>query len=600
MEEKINNININLQLKSSLLSNLKNYINDSICKNKEDDNMKLNELSKEQTELNSKINEIKHNIFVKNAHFKNHTIRNKFQELDSLKEQLSNKKSICLENKSKLISLQYELQKKKEKNLKFKEESDIAYNSNLDKLNYYKSLEIKNKELIQAIENEKQRHVNLEKCKKLYVEHIKFLHNELLENKGNIRVFCRVRPYLPKESLFIQKVLENTVDSKEEDEFLNNKKLKKNKLNLLFNNTNSIKELKPLLETKYIEYISNDKLCINGPIVKNHIGKEKTKQTKDTYNFDRVFQPSATQTEIFQEISQLVQSALDGYKVCIFAYGQTGSGKTFTMEGSYNYNIQENEKNFNNVIANLKSQDTRGIIPRSIEKIFEVKTQMEKIGWEFLLSISFFEIYLDQINDLLKNYSGNNNNNINNNNNNSNAYVSQYNMKDIITIDVNNILETIKILNFATNKRTKASTSCNEKSSRSHSICQLKINMTHKELNQTRDGTLNLIDLAGCEKLSASNVEGDNIKEAIAINKSLLCLKNVITSLTNNSNLSNKYVPFRDSTLTYVLQNYLGGDSKTLMFVNISPLITQINETNNSLKFATEVNSCQTSTVLNK
>jgi kinesin family protein C1 len=305
---------------------------------------------------------------------------------------------------------------------------------------------------------------------------------------------------------------------------------------------------------KYIEYLCQNTLVINHPVQKSNTGKAKEIQNKETFRFDRVFNIDDSQEVIYEEISQLVRSALDGYKVCIFAYGQTGSGKTFTMQGD---------------------RERPGIIPRSVTQIFEEKKELEKSGWKITLEVSYLEIYVDQVRDLLLN---NSNNVISQNSKIGNAFTPIINNIE----DMNNLIET------ATKKRVVAETLCNDRSSRSHLIFQLKINAKNAELKVERNGALNLIDLAGSERISKSKVEDERLKESIAINKSLSNLKTVITALVNSTG----HVPYRSSVLTTILQPHLGGDSKTLMFVNISPLVSNLGETTNSLKFALDVNNC--------
>ena len=378
-----------------------------------------------------------------------------------------------------------------------------------------KLLQFKKNELRKKQDNISNNYHKIEEITQInkdYTDYLRFLHNEYQEAKGNIRVFCRVRPFLQKEQT---------------------------EYNLNF---------------KYIEYICQNSILINHPIQKSNTGKNKEVQSKETYRFDRVFSPEDSQEEIYKEISQLVRSALDGYKVCIFAYGQTGSGKTFTMQGD---------------------SERPGIIPRSVVQIFDEKKELEKAGWKFILEVCYLEIYIEQVRDLLLN-------NINN-------VISQNNkISNACSIIVNDINEMYNIIEAATKKRVVAETNCNERSSRSHSIFQLRITAKNTDLKSERNGALNLIDLAGSERVSKSKVEDERLKETIAINKSLTALKSVITALVN----SNSHIPYRNSVLTNILQNYLGGDSKTLMFVNISPLISNLGETTNSLKFALDVNNC--------
>lgn len=488
---------------------------------------------------------------------------------EKMKLQIKRNKELDNEFQNKKIKLN-EINKIKKK---FEDELYI-YEEDLNKEILLRDNALKTKsEFSDILRRDTERLLDLQKVNSNYIDYLKNIHNELLENKGNIRVFCRVRPILDKEMEKLKDTLSQN-NSNNNGGSLKSKTLSSKSLNSGNNNL----DLTMDHQENYLEYLGTDVIILNGPSVKSNIGLNKETQKKNKYYFDRVFNPKTPQNVIFDEISQLVQSALDGFKVCIFAYGQTGSGKTYTMEGDKN---------------------NPGVIPRSIEKIFNVKTYLERLGWKFTISLCYFEIYLDQIKDLLSK------------SNKEKEYFSVKNLKDITTIIVNSIDEINPYLEFASNKRTKAKTMCNEVSSRSHSICQLKIQGFNSENNQSRDGALNLIDLAGSERPSQSKVEGDKLKEAIAINESLFCLQRVIKSLnTANMNTINnslngvnintqkdlkdkkQYVNYRESTLTEVLQDYLGGESKTLMFANISPLITQINETNNSLKFATEVNAC--------
>lgn len=511
--------NINIQVE--ITNKLKLFLEDEI-KQGENENLSLESKLKTQKEEIIQLKNAVNKSFTQNIILKDEL----YSEINQLTIEIERIKSINLNLKGEINKIDLKLENTNKEYTKCNEINSELNKETMFQTKKKQELTKEKSDLIKMIEKEKRKQVELERVNSNYIEELRFLHNELLENKGNIRVFCRVRPLLNKEIIKVEEMKNN-------------------------------KETKELFDNKYIEYIGNEKLIINGPFLKSTIGKSKDVQQKDIYSFDRVFPPSSLQKDIFEEISQLVQSALDGYKVCIFAYGQTGSGKTYTMEG------ENNEEN-------------RGIVSRSVEKIFQVQEELKKLGWQFYISLSYFEIYLDNIHDLLSK--------------NKDVIISKHNQKDIISIQVNSYEETIPLLINANNKRTKAETLCNEKSSRSHSICQLKI--VSKLDNIERNGTLNFIDLAGSEKVSNSKVEGDNLKEAISINKSLSCLKGVISSLTIN-NSKNVHIPYRESVLTYILQQYLGGDSKTLMFVNISPLITQISETNNSLKFATEVNSCQ-------
>jgi kinesin family protein C1 len=287
------------------------------------------------------------------------------------------------------------------------------------------------------------------------------------------------------------------------------------------------------------------------------------------FTFDRVFSCTASQAAVFEEISQLVQSALDGYPVCIFAYGQTGSGKTYTMEGPKDLN-----------------ESNMGMIPRAVHQIFATAEKLKEKGWEYVMEGQFVEIYNETIHDLLGDGETNKKHEIRH----------QAGNKTIITDVKTVILDTpdkvTALLKKASQNRAVAATLCNERSSRSHSVFTLRLNGKNNATQETCEGLLNLIDLAGSERLSVSGATGDRLKETQAINKSLSSLGDVIAALANKE----AHIPYRNSKLTYLLQNSLGGNSKTLMFVNISPLPESFQETLCSLRFATKVNACHIGT----
>jgi kinesin family member C1 len=285
----------------------------------------------------------------------------------------------------------------------------------------------------------------------------------------------------------------------------------------------------------------------------------KNATTSQMFKFDGVYNEHTTQDDIFKDVSELIVSALDGYKVCIFAYGQTGSGKTYTMEGD------------------CDKPSEKGIIPRSVEVIFEHIENYKKSGWEFSIKASFQEIYLEKIRDLLMPT-------------NLMKHLNKSLDYQPTIIEVTKADDVYYLISKARENRMVAETQCNEHSSRSHSLFQLQIKGFNPNIKDgtTIDGALNLIDLAGSERLNKSKAQGDRLKEAMSINKSLSCLGNLLNALANK----NKYIPYRDSKLTYLLKDHLGSDSsKTLMIANISPMAAHLTESVNSLRFASKVNA---------
>nr|XP_014346898.1 PREDICTED: kinesin-like protein KIFC1 isoform X2 [Latimeria chalumnae] len=300
--------------------------------------------------------------------------------------------------------------------------------------------------------------------------------------------------------------------------------------------------------------------------LKSHIGREKRETVRHDFSFDHVFQPAASQGEVFEEISLLVQSSLDGYNVSIFAYGQTGSGKTFTMEGPDNMTF-----------------GTTGMIPRAVKQIFAGAEELRAKGWSYEFTASFLEIYNETIRDLLVSKPEKEYEIKRVCNSNEDLYVT--NLK---YVPVTSEEEVNHLLCMAKTNRSTAKTAINDRSSRSHSVFQLKLQGKNTAKNIQCTSVLSLIDLAGSERLDKSLSTGERLKETQFINSSLCNLSQVISALANKE----QHVPYRNSKLTYLLQNGLGGNSKTLMFVNISPVEENFSESLNSLRFASKVNEC--------
>lgn len=366
------------------------------------------------------------------------------------------------------------------------------------------------------------------------------LHNTIQELKGNIRVFCRVRPLLGSEQICgddIPHISFPDVDGK----------------------------------TLVLDKLSD--VSLNESTLSTRNGRNGTSHYE--FNFDQVFEPDSNQAEVFQEISQLVQSTLDGYNVCIFAYGQTGSGKTYTMEGPE----EVNEENI-------------GMISRAVQQVFTSARSLEANGWKYTFQASFLEIYNETIRDLL----GAPHSKVKHEVRMVEAKSNEVEVTNINIVDVQSENEVNKLLSKASQNRAVAATNCNERSSRSHSVFRLKLTAINTLTGENCQGTLNLVDLAGSERLSSSGSTGDRLKETQNINKSLSNLGKVILALANKDS----HIPYRNSKLTHLLQNSLGGNSKTLMFVNISPKEESFQETLCSLRFATKVNECNIGTAQKK
>ncbi|KAJ0054886.1 hypothetical protein NL108_007141, partial [Boleophthalmus pectinirostris] len=323
--------------------------------------------------------------------------------------------------------------------------------------------------------------------------------------------------------------------------------------------------VRPLVDgglSKHIHLASDDKTSISlAKTEESHTGKGTDTQKNYNFSFDRVFGPQASQQDVFEEISLLVQSALDGYNVCCFAYGQTGSGKTYTMEGD-------------------EVHESRGVIPRAVQQIFKASDKLSSQGWEFTFTASFVEIYNETLRDLL--YKGKADkrpeHEIRKSTNNE-LTVTNLTYQKVACED-----QVLGLIALANQNRSTAQTAQNDRSSRSHSVFKLDIEGVNVGRDVKCKSALCLVDLAGSERMVKSQSQGDRFKEMTAINSSLSNLGIVITALANKES----YVPYRNSKLTYLLQNCLGGNSKTLMFVNIAPEPDSFGETLNSLRFASK------------
>ncbi|PPD95034.1 hypothetical protein GOBAR_DD07984 [Gossypium barbadense] len=346
------------------------------------------------------------------------------------------------------------------------------------------------------------------------------LFNEIQDLRGNIRVFCRVRPFLPGQN-GKQTIVESIGD--------------------------------------------NGQLVVTNPAKP---GKEGQK----TFKFNKVFGPAATQGEVFADIQPFIQSVVDGYNVCIFAYGQTGSGKTYTMTG-----------------PNDATEEEWGVNFRALNNLFKI-SQNRRSTFQYEVGVQVVEIYNDQVRDLLSNrtvifvFLNPHTMGV--------TSISQPNGLAVPDASMHPVLSTtdvIDLINLGFKNRTVSATALNERSSRSHSIVTVHVRGKDLKAGNYIYGNLHLVDLAGSERVDRSEVTGDRLKEAQHINKSLSSLGDVIFALAQKS----PHVPYRNSKLTQVLQSSLGGQAKTLMFVQLNPDVTSYSESLSTLKFAERVSGVE-------
>ncbi|EFJ12333.1 hypothetical protein SELMODRAFT_124154 [Selaginella moellendorffii] len=318
------------------------------------------------------------------------------------------------------------------------------------------------------------------------------LYNEVQDLKGNIRVYCRVRPLLSGD----------------------------------------------LSRRTTVEFIGeNGDVMISNP-------KRQGKDACRTFKFNKVFSTSASQEQVFLDTQPLIRSVLDGYNVCIFAYGQTGSGKTYTMSGPSN-----------------ATEDLWGVNYRALNDLFYISQSRR--------NVCKYDIGVQMIRN--------------------SCHQNGLNVPNAIMLAVTSTVDVLELMKSGEKNRAIGATALNERSSRSHSVLTIHVQGKDLVTGTILRGCLHLIDLAGSERVNKSEATGDRLKEAQHINKSLSALGDVISALSQK----NGHVPYRNSKLTQLLQDSLGGQAKTLMFVHINPDADSFGETMSTLKFAERVASIE-------
>ncbi|CEJ04051.1 Putative Kinesin heavy chain [Rhizopus microsporus] len=280
-------------------------------------------------------------------------------------------------------------------------------------------------------------------------------------------------------------------------------------------------------------------------------------ETTSSFAFDKVFGMNTPQQDVFEySIKSIVDDVTAGYNGTVFAYGQTGSGKTFTMMG-----------------ADIDNPQTKGIIPRIVEQIFASINDAPS-NLEFTVKVSYMEIYMEKVRDL---FNPSNDNLAIHEDKTRGVYV-----KDLYEIYVANKDEVYQAMKNGSANRMVAYTHMNAESSRSHSIVVITITQKNLDTGAAKSGKLYLVDLAGSEKVGKTGASGQTLEEAKKINKSLTALGMVINSLTDGKS---SHIPYRDSKLTRILQESLGGNSRTTLIINCSPSSFNEAETVSTLRF---------------
>ena len=331
------------------------------------------------------------------------------------------------------------------------------------------------------------------------------IHNRYMYLRGNLRVMCRVRPFLPNEKI--------------------NKKSQ--------------------IETMLI---NNDSISIY----------QENKSEKN-FEYDYIFDTKSTQNDVYEEVTLLIQSMVQGNNICIIAYGQTCTGKTYTIQGPDSRNP--------------------GIAPRAAKELFTILNNFSKSNFfeNIRLSLTIIEIYNEQIYNLLEE---------------STPSLNMYEdssgnliIPDLNPISVNSFDEANKLFKLAAKFRHTSSTEYNDRSSRSHCIYSFNLKLTGKDGRIIRS-ILHIIDLAGSERLSKSHNKNEKLKkEAICINLSLHSLSTVLNSIALKAN----HIPYRDSKLTHFLKDSLNDNYNILLLLHISPHIKDLPETISTLQFGERI-----------
>ncbi|XP_068014482.1 kinesin-like protein KIF1B isoform X15 [Melanerpes formicivorus] len=295
----------------------------------------------------------------------------------------------------------------------------------------------------------------------------------------------------------------------------------------------------------------------------------------------------ASQSRVYNDIGkEMLQHAFEGYNVCIFAYGQTGAGKSYTMMGK-------------------QEESQAGIIPQLCEELFEKINDNSNEEMSYSVEVSYMEIYCERVRDLL------------NPKNKGNLRVREHPLlgpyvEDLSKLAVTSYTDIADLMDAGNKARTVAATNMNETSSRSHAVFTIvftqKKHDTETDLSTEKVSKISLVDLAGSERADSTGAKGTRLKEGANINKSLTTLGKVISALAEVDNCTNKtkkkkktdFIPYRDSVLTWLLRENLGGNSRTAMVAALSPADINYDETLSTLRYADRAKQIKCNAVINE
>lgn len=347
--------------------------------------------------------------------------------------------------------------------------------------------------------------------------------------------------------------------------------LNKNEINKCGNVTSPI----DFLDDKSIKVFNPHRIDITD---NSEIEKVISSDKKISFKFDKIFPPNSEQKEVYNFVGKpMIKELMDGYNCTLFTYGVTGSGKTYSMFG---FDIESGETGL------WKDEEGMGIIPRAINDVFQYISEI-KDDVEVTIKFSFIEIYLEKVKDLLNPKKDN----LKIRETKNDIYV-----EDLKEEYVSSFEEILVLLRKGQKNRATASTKMNQYSSRSHSLIMLKITQHNLTKHIKTSSKLFMIDLAGSERVSKSGAEGLTLEQVKHINTSLLELGNVIHSITEKE----EHIPYRNSKLTRLLEDSLGGNSKTCLLLNCSPGWYTLPETVSSLHFGARAKKIENRPRINK
>lgn len=401
----------------------------------------------------------------------------------------------------------------------------------------------------------------------------------MAEDVGNVKVFCRVRPPNEREGGAFAASLAGRSGSSA----------------ALAASSSFVK--------KCIVVPTSDPLQQTVFLQSRHASASQNSAPK-TFTFDRAFGENATQNDVFEVVGvPITQACLQGYNGTIFAYGQTGSGKTFTMQGPDHVIDMDANR------LNAQEMGLRGLVPRVFDYLFKDVIAANKndnsssrafgTNVQHTFACSFLEIYNERVYDLLDGGSAKDATGLQLRENGRKGVFVEGLIESVVT----NPKQAAELMTLGAQNRRVGQTAMNRESSRSHSVFILQIQSketTADGITKMRSSRFNLVDLAGSERQRNTEAAGERLKEAGSINKSLSALGNVIMGLVEQSAGKNRHVHYRDSKLTFLLKDSLGGNSKTFMIATISPAEDSAYETLSTLKFAQRAKLIRNNAVINE